>query len=120
MNYFLVFLGGGIGSVIRYLFSLIFQKTNVALPIATLLANVTSCLLFAGIIYVFKEKHLVPDTYKYIVLVGICGGLSTFSTFSFETFELLKQGLTIWAIGNIIISVLLCVGLFYFLNRSIS
>ena len=114
MNYFLVFLGGGVGSVIRYLFSITFQKTTLTLPIATLMANVTSCLLFAGIVYMFKEKHLVPDTYKYIVLVGICGGLSTFSTFSFETFELLKQGLFLWAVANVLISVLLCAGIFYF------
>ena len=113
MKFLLIFLGGGIGSLLRYGFSLGIQKTSIQLPVVTLLANVVSCLIFGTVVYAFKEKQLVPDVYKYLLLIGICGGLSTFSTFSFETFELLKQGLFMWAIVNVVVSVLLCVGLFY-------
>ncbi len=113
MNYLLVFIGGGIGSVLRFVIAILIGKTNIALPIATLSSNLISCLIFGTIIYAYQEKNLIPDNYKHFVLIGICGGLSTFSTFSFETFELIKQGMTGWAIANIIISCLLCTGLFF-------
>lgn len=113
MNYLLVFIGGGLGSVLRFLIVLIFGKTTLSLPWATLSSNVISCLVFGTIIYVYKEKNLVPENYRHLVLIGICGGLSTFSTFSYETFELIKQGMTVWALINIAVSCLLCTAIFF-------
>lgn len=113
MNYLLVFIGGGLGSVLRFLISLGISKTTITLPLATLSSNVVSCLIFGTLIYTYQEKNLIPDSYKHLVLIGICGGLSTFSTFSFETFELVKQGMSMWAIINIIVSCALCTGLFF-------
>lgn len=117
MNVLYVFIGGGLGSVLRFAISLIMAKTSLTLPISTLLSNVIACVLFAGIIVGFQQKHLVPDTYKYLIIVGVCGGLSTFSTFSFETFELFKQGMFAWAITNIVLSVSLCLSVFYFVTK---
>ena len=117
MNYLLVFVGGGLGSLVRFFISIVISKTAIQLPVATLVSNTVSCLLFGGIIYIFQEKNLIPDTYKYLVLIGICGGLSTFSTFSYETFELLKQGMTLWAIVNIAISCVLCTGIFFIFSK---
>lgn len=117
MQYLLVFLGGGLGSLIRYLFSLIFQKINFNLPLGTLISNVVSCIIFGLFIFTYKEKSLIPEHYKHLVLIGICGGLSTFSTFSYETFELIKQGYTIWAIVNIFISCALCTALFFIFSK---
>jgi CrcB protein len=113
MNYLLVFIGGGIGSLLRYIIGLTIGKTSIALPLATLSSNLISCLIFGTIIYTYHEKNLIPENYRHFVLIGICGGLSTFSTFSFETFELIKQGMTAWAIANILISCILCTGLFF-------
>jgi CrcB protein len=70
-------------------------------------------LIFGTIIYVYQEKNLIPDNYKHLVLIGICGGLSTFSTFSYETFELIKQGMTVWALINIVVSCVLCTSIFF-------
>lgn len=117
MQYLLVFIGGGLGSLIRYFFSLGFQKTSINLPLATLTSNVVSCLIFGTFIYIYKEKNLIPENYKHLVLIGICGGLSTFSTFSYETFELVKQGLTAWALINIIVSCALCTALFFLFTK---
>ena len=117
MKYLLVFVGGGFGSLIRFFISIVISKTAIQLPIATLLSNTISCLLFGGFIYLYQEKNLIPDTYKHLVLIGICGGLSTFSTFSYETFELVKQGMTIWALLNIAISCVLCTGLFFMFSK---
>ncbi len=113
MNYLLVFIGGGLGSVVRFIIAMLFSKTGLTLPWATLSSNVMSCLIFGTVIYLYQEKNLIPDNYKHLVLIGICGGLSTFSTFSYETFELIKQGMTAWAIINIAVSCVLCTAIFF-------
>jgi CrcB protein len=107
------FLGGGTGSVLRFSIAWLFSRTSLSLPFATLSSNLVSCLAFALLIAGFGSKQQIPDTYKSLIIVGICGGLSTFSTFSFETFELIKLGMTGWAIANILISCTLCIGLFF-------
>ncbi len=113
MNVIWVFLGGGIGSAIRYFIGTIFSKTTLALPIATLCSNMLSCFIFAFALFVFNEKLQSSGSLKLFLLTGICGGLSTFSTFSHETFELLKQHNYIWGVGNILLSVILCLLIFY-------
>ena len=117
MNFLLIFIGGGLGSVTRFGISLLIAKTVLHAGVSTLISNVLACFILAGVIFVFQQKNVVPDNYKYFVLIGICGGLSTFSTFSFETFELLKQGMIAWAVANILISCGLCLSLFYAFSR---
>lgn len=107
-----VFLGGGLGSVFRYSIGHIFTKTAIALPIATLLSNVISCIIFALALAFFNDKLQSNPNVKLFLLTGICGGLSTFSTFSFETFSLFKQGSYLWASSNILLSLLLCLFIF--------
>ena len=113
MGAFWVFLGGGIGSVIRYLLGISFSKSTLSLPIATLSANIISCLIFGISLWAFNSKLQENSNLKVFLLTGICGGLSTFSTFSYETFELFRQQNYIWASANILVSVLLCVLIFY-------
>jgi len=113
MNALLVFVGGGTGSLLRFFIAWLFSKTTLTLPFATLTSNLISCLVFALFIAGYESKQHIPDNYKSLILVGVCGGLSTFSAFSFETFELIKLGMTGWAIANIFISCILCMGLFF-------
>ena len=117
MNYILVFIGGGLGSVLRFMIALLFGKTTLSLPIATLSSNILSCFIFGTLIYIYQEKNLIPDNYKHLIIIGICGGLSTFSTFSYETFELIKQGMTVWALINIAVSCILCTGIFFMFSK---
>jgi len=117
MNFLLVFIGGGLGSLLRYVIGLGFGKLNIQLPFATLVANIVSCAVFAGILQIYQQKQLIPDAYRAFVIIGICGGLSTFSTFSFETFELMKQGFYAWALANVLVSLVLCLLLFFVFAR---
>lgn len=116
MNFLAVFIGGGLGSALRYLIGLLFAKSILTLPISTLLANVIACVIFALSFKYFAVKFDVSSSFKLFVLTGICGGLSTFSTFSYETFNLLKQGNLTWAALNIVLNLVLCLGMFYLLQ----
>ena len=87
-----IFIGGGLGSVFRYLISSFshFQKTLFPWP--TLIANTIGCLLI-GLLWGWatKQQLLRSDAY-FFAAVGFCGGLTTFSTLSLEGIQLLKPG----------------------------
>ena len=116
MNVVYVFLGGGLGCVLRYFLGLIFTRLQFfAFPWATLLANVTSCIVFAGAVFLLGEKGAYSSSglARPLLLTGFCGGLSTFSTFSFETFELVKRGDSFMAGVNILVNTILCFAIFF-------
>ncbi|MGB3946961.1 MAG: fluoride efflux transporter CrcB [Bacteroidia bacterium] len=119
-NLLLVFLGGGVGSVLRYYIGVFVQATfKTNFPLATFLSNTISCLIMAFTLFFLSAKLPVNPAIKLIVLVGFCGGLSTFSTFSLETVELFKTGNTTIAIINILMSILTCITIIYFFTKQL-
>lgn len=117
MNFLAVFIGGGLGSLFRYGISLAFLKSRFAsFPIATLISNFLACLIFVLFVYFFKVKSEELKWLSPLVLTGICGGFSTFSTFSYETFTLFQQGNIAFAVANILISLLLGLVTFWVLR----
>ena len=108
-NILLVFLGGGIGSLARYGVSEIVRSNfKSSFPIATLCSNILSCLILALVLGFFSEKADASPAIKTLIVVGFCGGFSTFSTFSNETIELLQGGFTVSLFLYIALSLLLC------------
>jgi fluoride exporter len=106
-NFLLVGLGGGIGAMLRYLFSS-FIKHNT-FPYNTLLINIVGSLLI-GIVFGLSEKsNVISNELKLFLATGICGGFTTFSAFSVENMQMLKDGNYVTAGVYIFISVLLCI-----------
>ena len=115
---FAVFIGGGLGAVFRFLIGkyVVFFYQGV-FPLSTLIANVFSCLILSVIVFKSVDFRWFNDHILLLLTVGFCGGLSTFSTYSLETFELLRNGSFGWAIVNFVMSTLVCISVIYVVYR---
>ena len=103
----LVGIGGAIGSILRYLASyLINNKFLSTFPVGTMVVNITGCFLI-GVVFAFAEKNSISPEWRFFLATGICGGYTTFSTFSLESFSLIREGHTAYALTYIIGSVVL-------------
>ena len=103
----LVGIGGAIGSILRYLASTGIQnKFLSAFPYGTLCVNISGCFLI-GIIYALAERNNISPEWRFFLATGICGGYTTFSTFSYESLALLRGGELFYATAYISLSVVL-------------
>ena len=95
MSYLYVFLGGGLGSVCRYLLARWIPSETF--PWATLAANILSCIIL-GALVALASRSFLSAPYRLLLVTGFCGGFSTFSTFSNECLQFLKMG-QYWAVA---------------------
>ena len=106
ISFLLVFIGGGLGSLFRYTIGLIIKPIS-PLPYATLIANAVGCLLLGLILGFLSTRSSVSNTQHMLLAVGFCGGLTTFSTFTFENMRFIEQGqlfnFFIYSIGTFIL-----------------
>lgn len=88
----LVFIGGGSGSIARYLLGKLLNSSNNGIPYGTFAANILGSLLIGVILgWALKNNSLSSQT-TLLVATGFCGGFTTFSTFAYENHALLKSG----------------------------
>lgn len=94
----LIALGGAIGSLGRYaLDGLVYRVAPATFPYGTFVVNVSGCLLFGVIIGQAEQRFAVGSAARSFWLIGVLGAFTTFSTYTFETFALLRDGQ--WARG---------------------
>ncbi len=109
-NVVLIFVGGGLGSVVRHYISKWINGLGAfSFPMGTLAANLLACLILGIIIGFADHKYVMPPATRLFWTVGFCGGFSTFSAFSNETLTLLQGGFTLTAALYVGASLLLCV-----------
>jgi CrcB protein len=103
----LVGIGGAIGSILRYLASTGIQsKFLSAFPFGTMLVNISGCFLI-GVIYALATRNNISPEWRFFLATGICGGYTTFSTFSYESLTLLRDGEIFYATAYIAASIVL-------------
>ena len=111
MNYFWIFLGGGLGSIARFGASgLVARWFGETFPWGTLLVNISGCLAIGlfGTLTAPEGRWMVSPTLRQFFMIGICGGYTTFSSFSLQTLSLAEEGEWARAGANVVASVVLC------------
>ena len=108
---FLVFLGGGLGSIMRLIINRIIPSESF--PYSTLTVNMIGSFLIGLIISYLIDSNMLKSDYYYFLVVGICSGLTTFSAFSIENFNFIKSNEIFNSFIYIFISVALCIALAY-------
>lgn len=106
----MVFLGGGLGSVLRYLISITLNRTSHSIPWGTFTVNVAGSLLLGLILGISYKSGYLNNNYLLFLASGFCGGFTTFSTFAFENQSLLRNGdllnFSIYVFGSVILGIL--------------
>jgi CrcB protein len=106
----LIAVGGAVGTLARYFVALAAMPISRSLPWGTILINIGGSLVigFFGTLTLAQGRYPVPEPVRLCILVGFCGGFTTFSSFSLQTLDLLRAGAPGRALINVGLSVVLC------------
>jgi fluoride exporter len=113
MSYLWVLVGSGLGGLLRFIIGKLAIPIDMSIgfPIGTVLINIIGSFVigYFGTLTLHTGKYAVSENMRIFVMIGICGGFTTFSSFSLQTFDLARSGAWGRALANIILSVVLCV-----------
>lgn len=112
--YLALALGGALGAIARYWMSSgLNQSVQMAFPLGTLSVNVLGSFFMGGLYIYLSERPELSEAYRHLLITGLLGALTTFSTFSLETLLLIEQGHYNTALLNVLSSVIFCLGSAY-------
>ena len=104
-NLLLVGVGGGIGSMLRYLAWYVFKSSQF--PVPTFIVNIAGSFAIGIVIGLSLKEPAISDNWKLFLATGICGGFTTFSAFSIENLQLMLDGKYLQSVFYILISIML-------------
>lgn len=121
--YLIVAFGSGFGGMLRYFISDFVQRSSPSLfPYGTLVVNIIGSFILGFVLFYFDSLKLISSEMRLFLTVGLCGGLTTFSTFSYETIKLIQDSEYLLAGTNVLLNVfitLLAVLLASFISKLI-
>jgi CrcB protein len=101
--------GGFIGSALRYWMSvMVYRNLGQDFPYGTLLVNLVGCLLIGLLMSLFEHRFVVSPNLRILLSIGVLGGFTTFSSFSYETISLIREGSYYLGMINVSLNVFLC------------
>ena len=110
-SFILVFLGGGLGSGLRYLVTIAMNQYSKVLPFGTFTVNMIGCLLIGLVLGYAQKENTLTSNQTLLLATGFCGGFTTFSAFASENLELIRNGelfnFSIYAIGSVFLGIVL-------------
>jgi CrcB protein len=109
LNIVLVFLGGGLGAMARYgMQGVVYRWMGAAFPYGTLVVNIVGSFLIGALMSASESRFLLNPSLRIFLAIGILGGFTTFSSFSFETVSMIRDGEYLFAAMNVGASIALC------------
>ena len=121
-SFLLVFLGGGLGSALRYLVASAMNQYSKVLPFGTFTVNILGCLLIGMILGYAQKENTLTSNQILLLATGFCGGFTTFSAFANENLELIKNGeifnFSVYTTTSIIVGILaVFIGFYTVMNK---
>lgn len=108
-NALLVFIGGGLGAAARYWLSgTVYRWASSTFPYGTIVVNVIGCFVIGFLMTSLEERFLATPALRIFLTIGMLGGFTTFSTFSFETIKMIEDAQIQYAIVNVGMTITTC------------